>query len=246
MWKRSHQNNALAIRKFATSMPAVIENQRAPVLMRAFARVGMLVKRRAVELRQRPVVPREMRRHPVHDHPDARRVQFVDEKLKILRRPVAARRREKAGDLIPPRRIIRMLRHRHEFHMREAHLLQVGDERFGHAVVTQGFTLGFLAPRTQVQFVNAHRRPQRILRAPLLQPCVIRPRELAIVPDDGGILRRDFKKQPARIGFQPDAVVMVAQFKFVMRPLPHAGKENFPNAGRPEPSASDAPGHPSH
>ena len=39
-------------------MPAEIENQRAPILVRAFARIGVLVKRGAIEIRERPFVAR--------------------------------------------------------------------------------------------------------------------------------------------------------------------------------------------
>ncbi len=114
-------------------VPAVVEDQRAPVLVRAFARVCVLVKRGAVEPGQRPVVAREMRRHPVNDHADAGLVQGVDQELEIVGRAVAARRRVEAGDLVTPRRIKRVFRHRHELHVREAHLLDVFDQRLRQA-----------------------------------------------------------------------------------------------------------------
>ena len=118
-------------------VPAVVEDQRAPILVRPFARVFVLVERGAVEAGQRPVVAREMRRHPVNNHPDARLVQRVDQILEVLRRAVAAGRRVKARHLVAPRRVIRVLGHRHEFHVREAHLLHVLDQRLGQLAVAR-------------------------------------------------------------------------------------------------------------
>ena len=66
-------------------VPAEVEDERAPILVRAFARVFVLVKRGAIELRQRPIVAREMRRHPIHDHANARFMQGVDQKLEVVR-----------------------------------------------------------------------------------------------------------------------------------------------------------------
>ena len=50
--------------EIADFMPAVIENQRAPILVGAFARIFVLVQRGAIEIGQRPIVAREMRRAP--------------------------------------------------------------------------------------------------------------------------------------------------------------------------------------
>ena len=71
--------------KIAHLVPSIIENQGAPILVRALARVLVLVKRRAIEMRQRPIVPWKMRRHPIHDDADARLVQGVDQELEIIR-----------------------------------------------------------------------------------------------------------------------------------------------------------------
>jgi hypothetical protein len=55
--------------------------------MLAFARVEMLVQRRAVEAAERPRVFRKVRRDPVHDHADAALVQIVDEITQIVGSP---------------------------------------------------------------------------------------------------------------------------------------------------------------
>ena len=56
-----------------------VEHERAPVGVLALAGVGVLVEGGAVEAGQRPVVPGEVGRHPVDDHPDAPPVQVVDQ-----------------------------------------------------------------------------------------------------------------------------------------------------------------------
>jgi len=75
-------------------VPAIVKDQRAPILVRPLPRVLMLVKRRAIEPRQRPVVAWEMGGHPVNNDANTRFVQRIDEELEILRLAVAAGRRE--------------------------------------------------------------------------------------------------------------------------------------------------------
>ena len=118
-------------------MPPVVEDQRAPILVRSFARVLVLVKGGAVELGQRPVIARKVRRHPVNDHANAGLVQRVHQILEILGRAIATRRRVEAHHLVAPRRVIRVLGHRHEFHMGEPHLLHVLDQRLGQRAVAR-------------------------------------------------------------------------------------------------------------
>jgi hypothetical protein len=220
--------------KIGNLVPAKIKNQRAPVLMRALARVLVLEERGAVEFRERPFVARKMRGHPVHDDADAGRVQRVDEKLKILRRAEAAGRREKAGDLIAPRRIKRVLGHRQKFDVREAHALEIKHERSGEFAVAPRFVRGFFAPRADVDLVNAHRRTQRVAFAAFFEPRVVGPLEFFRVPDDRGLLGRHLEEKPERIGVQLDFAVRVADLKFVMRADADAGQENFPDARRAE------------
>src|SRR5688572_30705693 len=88
--------------KIPDLMPAEIENERAPILMRSLPRILMLVKRCAIEARQRPFVPRKMGGNPIHNHANPSFVQRIDQKLKILRGAIPARRRIEAGDLVSP------------------------------------------------------------------------------------------------------------------------------------------------
>ena len=59
---------------------AEVEDERAPVRVLAAARVGVLVERGPVEARERPVVAREVRRHPVEEDADPAPVERVDER----------------------------------------------------------------------------------------------------------------------------------------------------------------------
>ena len=120
-------------------VPAIVEDQGAPILLLPFARVFVLVERGAVEAGQRPLIAREVRRHPVNDHAHAGFVERVDQILEILGRAVAAGRRVEARHLVAPRRVIRVLGDRHEFHVGEAHLLDVLDQRLGQRAVTRRF-----------------------------------------------------------------------------------------------------------
>ena len=112
----------------ADLVAAEVEDQRAPVGVRAAARVGVLVERGAVEARERPVVAREVRGHPVEDHADARAVQAVDERAEVVGRAEARVGREVGGDLVAPRAGERMRHHRHQLDVREAELADVRGE----------------------------------------------------------------------------------------------------------------------
>src|ERR1051326_955260 len=91
--------------KITHLMAPIIENERAPILVCAFARILMLVERGAIEPGQGPGVAGEMRGHPIHEHPDAGLVERIHEKLKIVRSPIATRGRVTASNLIAPGRI---------------------------------------------------------------------------------------------------------------------------------------------
>ena len=90
-------------------------------LVLALARVGVLVERGAVEERQAVRVLGEMRRHPVHDHADARLVAAVHEVLEIVRRAEARRGREVADHLVAPGAGERMLHDGQQLDVRVAH-----------------------------------------------------------------------------------------------------------------------------
>ena len=102
--------------------------------MEALARIGVLVERRAVEMRQAMLVDREMRRHPVEDDADAGAMGAVDEAREAVRIAEARRRRVEPGRLVAPGRIVGMLGDRHELDMGEAGVDDIGDQPVGHLV----------------------------------------------------------------------------------------------------------------
>ena len=79
-----------------------IENERAPILLFALPRIGMLVKIGTVKLGQSMSVLREMSRHPIHDDADPFLVKMIDQETKIVWRSIPRRRSEIRADLISP------------------------------------------------------------------------------------------------------------------------------------------------
>ena len=127
--------------------------------MRAAARVVVLVQRGAVEARERPLVGREVRGHPVEDHADAVRVQVVDEVAEVVGR---AHRRDggvEAGHLVAPRARERVLHHRQQLDVREAEVADVRRELVGELAPAEA-----LAPRRRVHLVDRDRPLERLLR----------------------------------------------------------------------------------
>ncbi len=216
---------------------AVIENERAPVLLLALARIGVLVQVRAVKLREGKAVAREMPRHPVQDHPDAALVQVVDKPGKILGRAVPVRRREKAGDLVAPGAVERVLGQWHGLDMGVAHFAGVVGQGRRQLPVGQRATgvLDDPAPRAQVHFVNRDGPVELFRRATTgFEPGRIIPLVPADVADDGGVVRRRLVIGRAGIGLQADEAALIPDLKLVHLALAEPGHEELPYPGDPE------------
>ncbi len=84
----------VAIKEVGDLVPAEIVDRRVPVRMKALARIGVLVERRSIEVRQPLRVGREMRRDPIDDHAETGRVRLVDKSGEPRRFAESARRRE--------------------------------------------------------------------------------------------------------------------------------------------------------
>ena len=93
--------------------------------MHAKPGIRVLEEVRAVEVLEAKLVGGKVGGDPVEDDPDSVLVQIVDEEHEVLRRSVAARRREVTGDLVAPRLVQRVLQHRHELDVSEAHSAHV-------------------------------------------------------------------------------------------------------------------------
>ena len=125
-----------------------------------------------------------------------------------------------------------MFRHRHELHVRETHFLEVFDQRIREFAITERFRLRLLAPGTDVQFVDAQRRLQRIAGFPFRDPGIIRPLKFFVVPNYRRVLRRRFEEESERVGLEPDLPVMVADLVLVMRALGDAKRPSVRSAAR--------------
>ena len=141
----------------------VVEDQRAPVGVRAAARVGVLVERGAVEAGEREVVAREVRRDPVEDHADAVLVQAVDELAQVVGRAEARRRGEVARHLVAPGARERVRHHRQQLDVGEAHVLGVGAQLVGQLEVGQRPVAleRVQPPRAEMDLVDRHRAVER-------------------------------------------------------------------------------------
>ena len=205
---------------------AVVEDQRAPVGVRPAPGIRVLVQRRPVEPRQRPVVHRKMRGDPVQDHADSAPMQLVDERPQVVRLPESGVRGVEPGHLVAPRRAVGMLHHREELDVREPEPGHVLGELVGEVAPVEP-----LAPGAGVELVDRERRRQRVGRlAPLhpggVRPCVTRP------VDERGRARRHLGPERERVGLEPRHVVEAANRELVRVPLAGVRDEPGPDARR--------------
>src|SRR5580704_10292650 len=133
--------------------------------MGALARVGMLVKMRAVEFGEAEGVTREVRGSPVEKNADARVMAAVDKFHEFRGRAVTAGRREIANRLIAPGAVEGMLHDGEQLDVRIAEIFDVGDELVAELAVREPAiaVLGDAAPGTEMNFVNGDRRFEPIL-----------------------------------------------------------------------------------
>ena len=136
---------------------AVVINARCPVRVLVHCGVRQLVTARAVELIKPVGILRKMRRHPVENHANSRPMRLVDEILEVLRRAVAMCRRVIAGDLIAPRRVIRILHHRQQFNMRIAHVPYIGNQLLRKLAEGQDASILVPLPGPRMHLVNIDR-----------------------------------------------------------------------------------------
>ena len=174
----------------------VVEDGRVPFRVEALARVGMLVQVGAVEAGQAVRVGREVRRHPVEDHADARAVQGIDEGLEVLRRAVARGRREVARRLVAPGAVERVLGDRHQLDVGEAQARDVVGEQEGRAAVVEQRPVRAAPPRAEMHLVGGDRCVERIAPAARGHPLGVVPGMACVAPGDRG--RRRWRLGAAR------------------------------------------------
>jgi hypothetical protein len=142
---------------------AEVVDQRAPVLVHAFARVGVLELRPPVKAAEAVFVGREVRRNPVDDDFESRLVAGGDEVAEALRRAKARRGRVQAERLIAPRAVERVFRDRQQFEVGETEADGVGNQCLGEALPVEEAAFFVAAPRAQMHFVDRDRRPETLV-----------------------------------------------------------------------------------
>ena len=101
----------------------------------------------------------------------------IDQRHKIVRCAKARGRRIIAADLISPGPVERMLRHRHQFNVRIAHVLHIRNQFFGQLTVTVVRTVRIPLPRACMHLIDIHRPRIEISPAgtPAFQPRCVPP-----------------------------------------------------------------------
>ncbi len=200
--------------------------------MEALPRVGVLVERGAVEVREAVRVDRKVRGHPVEDHAQPGPVAAVDEAGEPGGLAVAARRREQPDRLVPPGRVERMLVDRHQLQVREAHVDGVGHQRVGELVVGEPAIALAAPPRSQVDLVDRHRLAPRLVSAPRRHPGLVGPREVRRAADDRRGRRPQLGAEADRVGLERQQLAAGADdFVLVDRAFAQRRDEDLPDAG---------------
>ena len=205
-----------------------VEDVRPPVGVLPPQGVRVLVQGRAVETGQRPVVLREVGGHPVEDHADPRLVEAVHQVPEVVGCAVPRRGGVVGGDLVAPGTPEGVLGHRHELHVREARLLEVGDQLVGEAPVSQA-----LLPGTHVDLVDRHGPLVRGTGGTRVHPFLVLP-VVEVVGDDRGGGRRDLRGPRQRIGLLEPVATRALDLVLVAGAHTDAGDEDLPHAGGPE------------
>ena len=215
-------------------VPAVVEDQGAPVGMLALARVGVLVEMRAIEPGECVRILREVAGDPVEDHADAVGVALVDELHEVFGRAEARRRRVEVGDLIAPGRLVRMFRDRQQLDVGETERPDVGHQLRRQFAIGERAVVGAAHPRAEMDLVNGERLLPGIARASPLHPRGVAPSVNAFEPvHDARGGRRYLGVERVWIGLEKDVSVRRAQLELVEIALGDAGHEYLPDAGCP-------------
>ena len=215
-------------------VPPIVEDQRAPVLVLALARVLVLVERRPVEAGQAVRVLGEVPRHPVEQHADPRPVARVDERPEVVRFAEAAGRREEADDLVAPRPGERVLHDRQQFDVREPQVVDVRHEPLGQLPVRQEpLAVRAARPRTEVHLVGGHRPIEpAVLMPAFFHPLVVAPAETRRPGHDGGGARRQLEAHRVGVGFREHLAVLRPQLELVLLAGANPRDEDLPHAVR--------------
>ena len=144
----------------------------------------------------------------------------------VVRVAEARRRREVRRHLVAPGAAERVLHHRHQLDVGEAHLVDIGNELVGQLAVGLA-----LAPGAEVHLVDAHRLGVGVRRRAPLEPVGVVPLVRRLV-HDGRVRRGSLGQVRHRVGLLPPDAVATADVELVPRARADARDEQFPDAGR--------------
>jgi hypothetical protein len=192
----------------------------------------VLVQVRAVELRESVRILREMRRHPVHEHADARLVQPIHEALEVVRRAVPRGRGEMAEHLVAPRAVERMLGDADELDVRVTQIEHVRNQLVRDLIPREerGLAMPRASPRAGMHFVDVDRCAQRIPGAAMREPFRVVPVMAAELGDDRGIVRPQLHLERIRVRLELRVPVRVLELEFVERARADLRHERLPHA----------------
>ena len=183
--------------------PAVIKDARAPALVLALERIGVLIEASAVELIESLLILGEVSRHPVEDNADAGLMEHVDHPAEVIGRAEAGGRGKIARDLIAPRAVKRVFRQRHELDMRIGQILHIRDDLSCKFDIVQGISVLVGTPRGEMHLIYIHRRLIDIGSGLLRCPLLIMPRIFGFI-ELGRVLRRSLEMRAVGVVFQLD------------------------------------------
>ena len=185
---------------------AEVIDQGVPVAVEPEPRVLVLVERRAVEARQAVRVGREVRRHPVDQHPDAGLVAAVDEAGESLRRPEARRGRKEADRLVAPGPRERMLADRQQLDVREPQVVHIRDELVGQPIITKEAVAFAPAPGAGVHLVDRDGARTFLEGFASAQPIVVLPVDVRFSDDARCGGRRRLERECKGVALERHAV----------------------------------------
>ena len=169
---------------------------------------------------------------PIDDDADPRSMRFIDERRERFRVSEAARRCEESDRLVSPRTIERVFAYRQQFDVRESHRRCITDQIVGELVIGEiPVALGPF-PRTEVHFVDRHRRVPVVRFRTAREPVTVAPVAFRGFAHDRRRCRRMLRCKGKRIGFErKQRAVGAEQLVFINGARAHVGQENLPHPG---------------
>ena len=183
----------------------------------------------------------KMQRYDIENDANVRLMAAVNQLHQTVGIAVARSCGKITGCLIAPRAVKRVFGQRHQLNVREALLLDIGNELVGklpigeHSAVflflrrsIRGDVLGIPPPRTGVQLINAH--GTRIVLVALCHPILVVPVIVVDVKNSGCIARPQFGMKSEWVGAVNHAAFLRGCAVFIQCSLRNIFAENGPDS----------------